>query len=332
MNFIRTYLVYYPIFWAGYLFFNITKKTNWYTYISFRRLFVLTKGQSNDSMSERLSRANPPYDFNSGKGLLGNLNSDEVQAIVNDINKNGFHIFDAKLPTQAIDELVKFSLQTNAKLVPASSNGITQSLYDNKNVLSPRYEFSEQDILNYPLIQQITTDQSLFVIAQKYLSCKPIQDLTAMWWSATFSKEASSEAAQLFHFDMDRIKFIKFFFYLTDVGSHNGPHCYVRGSHKVMPESVWRDGRITDEDVKKNFLKNDILEIAGPKGTVIAVDTRGLHKGKVLESGERLLLQVEFTNSLFGTTYNRINLSKSGLPEIKKLMSEYKNSFQRYDI
>ncbi len=326
------YFLYYPIFWVGYLFFKLTSKTNWYPYISFRRLFVLTKGGSNDSMSERLSRSNPPYELKTGNGVLGNLNDEAVEAIVNDIAKNGFHIFDVKLPAQAIEELTKFSLQTKAKLVPASSTGITQSLYDNKNILSPRYEFPEQDILNYPLIQQITCDQSLFVIAQKYLNCKPIQDLTAMWWSAAFSKEASSEAAQLFHFDMDRIKFIKFFFYLTDVDTHNGPHCYVRGSHKAMPESVWRDGRISDEDVVKSFPKNDVLEIAGPKGTIMAVDTRGLHKGKVLETGERLLLQVEFTNSLFGATYNRIDISKSGSPEIKKLMREYKHSFQRYVI
>lgn len=331
-KYLSAYFIYYPIFWVGYLFFKLTKKTNWYAYISFRRLFVFTKGGSNDAMSNRISKQHPPAALMETNGILGTLNNSNVSNIVNTIKTDGFYIFDVKLPQGVINELTDFALKTEATLVPPAKTGLTRSLYVRDNILSPRYEFSEQAILNFPLIQKITSDQNLFSIAQEYLACEPIQDLTAMWWSAAYSKDASSEAAQLYHFDMDRFKFIKFFFYLTDVDTNNGPHCYVRGTHKSMPDQVWRDGRIQDADVAKNFAAEDVLEIQGKKGTIMAVDTRGLHKGKVLNHGERLLLQVEFTNSLFGASYNTIDLSKSGTPEIKEAIKKSPYAFQRYKI
>jgi hypothetical protein len=283
-------------------------------------------------MSDSISRAHPPVPLNGVKGVLGELNTEKINAIVNDIKNDGYYVFQEKLSESAIDELTKFALRTEANLIPPAKDGTKRCLYDNKKIISPRYEFNEQEAFNDPLIQRITGDRSLFAVAQGYLNCMPIQDLTAMWWSAVFSKEASSEAAQLYHFDMDRFKFIKFFFYLTDVNLRNGPHCFIRGSHKWLPDLVRKDGRIPDEEVQKSFPAKDILEIEGKKGTILAVDTRGLHKGKVLESGERLLLQVEFTNSLFGAPYNQIDLRKNCTPELKALITQNKHSFQRFKI
>jgi hypothetical protein len=330
MDFFKIYFLYYPIFWAGYLLFKITGTTNWYPYVSFRRLFVFTRGASNDKMSARLSRQHPAIPMAKAKGILGELKTDKVNAIVDAIKKDGYYVFNEKLSDSSIDELTAFAMRTEANLVPPAKDGTKRSLYDRTHVVSPRYEFDEQAILSDGLIQRITCDRSLFAIAQGYLNCNPIQDLTAMWWSAAFSKEASSEAAQLYHFDMDRFKFIKFFFYLTDVDSHNGPHCFIRGSHKWLPDLVRKDGRIPDDEVRKSFSENDILEIEGKRGTILAVDTRGLHKGKVLERGERLLLQVEFTNSLFGAPYNEIDVSKNCIPELKELITKNKHSFQRF--
>ncbi len=326
----KTYLVYYPVFIVGYWLFKLTKKTNWYAFVAFRRLFVLTKGRSNDAMSEKLSKENPPYSTGTVSGALGQLSEQELSKVVSDIEKNGFCVFDAKLKEEDVNALVNFSLGLNAELIPPANNGTTTSRYDRANVLSPRYQFNESDVYSNTIVQELATDATLFAVAQKYLKCKPIQDLTAMWWSAAFTKEASSEAAQLYHFDMDRFKFIKFFFYLTDVDSSNGPHCYVRGTHKFMPEVLWKDGRIQDVEIAACYGKEDILEITGKKGTIMAVDTRGLHKGKVLEKGERLILQFEFTNSLFGATYETIDLQGKLKEPMKKFMSEHAYSYQRF--
>ena len=69
-----------------------------------------------------------------------------------------------------------------------------------------------------------------------------------------------------------------------------------------------RDGRIPDEEIVREYGQEAIVEITGKRGTLLAVDTRGFHKGKALESGDRLLFQVEYTNSLFGAPYNRMDI------------------------
>jgi hypothetical protein len=106
--------------------------------------------------------------------------------------------------------------------------------------------------------------------------------------------------AQLYHQDRDRLSFLKFFVYLTDVEVENGPHMYIRGTHRKTPWSLRSDGRKTDAIVEQAGLGGRVAEMIGPSGTLMAVDTAGLHKGKPPISGDRLVLQVEFATSLFG--------------------------------
>src|SRR6185503_13469174 len=114
-------------------------------------------------------------------------------------------------------------------------------------------------------------------------------------------------AGQLYHFDMDRIKWLKFFIYLTDVEAANGPHCFVRGSHRThgIPSSLLSKGyaRIRDAEVFQYYARETEVRFVAPRGTVIAEDTRGLHKGMEVLSGDRLMLQLQLSNSLFGAPY-----------------------------
>jgi hypothetical protein len=329
---IKTYFVHYPIFYLGYFLHNKIGYTFYYAYASFRNLFVFSKGKLNDTMSLNISKSYPPIKIKEVKGVLGNLIEGDVISIAQQIKNNGYYIFESKLDESVIEKLIDFSLNVPANLIPPHQNGTKKVKYNRNNILSPRYQFDEQDIFENKIIQEISFDPSLFEIAQYYLNCKPILDLTAMWWSAAFKKEASSEAAQLYHFDMDRIKFIKFFFYLTDVDSFNGPHCFIKGSHSKLPDKLYKDGRISDEEVLSSFSKDKLIEITGKKGSIIAVDTRGLHKGKVLEKGERLIFQVEFANSLFGAPYNTILLDNNTSPAIKKRIADNRYTYQRFNF
>ena len=156
-----------------------------------------------------------------------------------------------------------------------------------------------------------------------------------MWWSAPFKsneEKVRSKAAQLYHFDMDRIKFIKFFFYLSDVNTHNGPHCYIKSSHKNIPISLRRDGRFSDKEIFSEYPENYLVEITGQKGSILAVDTRGFHKGKPVEQGERLLLLIEFTNSLFGKTYNKIDLRNIISNETRETLAQFPHTYQRFQF
>jgi hypothetical protein len=78
----------------------------------------------------------------------------------------------------------------------------------------------------------------------------------------------------------------------------------VSGSHRrgAIPQKLLEQGysRLTDEEVEQQYKKDDFIEFSAPRGTIIAEDTRGLHKGKNVVREDRLVLQFQFCNSLFG--------------------------------
>src|SRR4029079_18875375 len=127
------------------------------------------------------------------------------------------------------------------------------------------------------------------------LGCKPIVEPIYLRWSTSLSSLASDEAAQRFHFDMDRLQWLKFFIYLTDVNEENGPHVFVKGTHRNngIPKQFRQQGyaRISDEEVSRFFPEDSIIKVTGSAGTIFAVDTRGLHKGMVVRAKDRLMLQ-----------------------------------------
>jgi hypothetical protein len=327
MKHVLKYTLYYPIFWAGYTIFNLTKKTPNISYLLFRKLYALTNGGINRFLSERLKKSHPVKPSFPAKGILGELDEAKTAAIISEIRKNGFYIFDRKADQNICDELIDFATKTPAFPIPNKNMGSVP--YDRTKLVAPRYQFNEQEMFALPAVQNLVTDPSILTVAGIYLESQPINDSVTMWWSTDFSKQASSEAAQLYHFDMDRIRFIKFFIYLTDVSPINGPHCYVRNSHREKPEALLADRRFSDEEITKAYPKEDQVEINGPKGTIIAVDTSGFHKGKPIEKGERLLFQIEYTNSLFGQKYNEIKLNDKASLQFKEAIKKHRYTFHR---
>ena len=82
--------------------------------------------------------------------------------------------------------------------------------------------------------------------------------------------------------------------------SDNGPHTVVQGTHQRVPKALSTDGRKDDDLVRSSGLWDKVIELTGPAGTFMAVDTAGLHKGQPPITGDRCVLQVEFATSLFG--------------------------------
>jgi hypothetical protein len=308
-------LIIYPfLFIGGLIRFIVVGNNGQQSFLAFRYLFVLTNGKSNDYVSKIIATLTPKYHSVLPKGILGHLTDEDVADVVKNLDGNGFHVFDTKLTTNEIESLTQFAEQTPVSYLEFDKKYITYStnkvLFDENNILSPRYQFKNTQLINNPLIQDLAFDQSLLRIANSFLNTKPILDIISMWWSVPFSKESEDRAAQKYHFDMDRFKFMKFFFYLTDVTSETGPHCYVKGSSKNIPSPVLADRRIEDTEIQANYPAEDIIELTAPKGSIIAVDTRGFHKGKSLTHGKRLLLQLQFSNSLFGSPLSKIENAK----------------------
>jgi Phytanoyl-CoA dioxygenase (PhyH) len=310
----------------------VTKRTPIAAAGSLRRLFVATDGRFNDAGARITSIVHPPVAVDDVQGVLGDLDADAVAAVARDIERNGYHVFDVRLGPATCERIIDFARRTPAKLVPAPKGGPAESTYEAAAPLAPRYAFDEHRSFELPELQELATDKSFMAIAQAYLKCRPINDLVAFWWSPAFGDAPSSEAAQLFHFDMDRPKFIKFFVYLTDVDAQHGPHVYVRSSHVRKPKALRRDGRIPDADVVAEYGADSIVEITGPAGTILAADTRGFHKGKAPQIGDRLLFQVEYANSLFGVPYNRISVGSGWSDRALEQLRRYPAVFQRFSL
>lgn len=326
---IKTFL-FVPLIPFGLVFFLITGRTTSWAYMAFRHIFVLTNGRFNDFLAKFIGVFHPFSKINA-KSLMADYSSSDLDQIVSEIRKNGYYEFNFSLGEEDLKDLMHFGENTSVRVLDINRKHVgflpEKKVIDFSNVISPRYQFEADDVLGNKTVQKIIFDSFFLNLAGKYLNCSPILDIITMWWSFPFKGRGTSQAAQMYHFDMDRIKFLKFFFYITDVHEANGPHCYVRGSHRHIPSGIRKDQRISDEDILNHFQKDHLMEFCGKKGTILAVDTRGLHKGKPLTEGKRLLFQIQFSNALFGAPYKGVN-TLVGNHAYRELIRDNRRTFQ----
>ena len=142
-------------------------------------------------------------------------------------------------------------------------------------------------------------------VAGLYLRCRPLITSVDCWQVVPIDPSPQAEAlysaaAQTYHYDMDWIKFVKFFIHLTDVDDGaSGPFEYVPGSHRHKHLAYYSDGRF-DQLVGDP----EVVVSLGPVGSVFAADTAGLHRdGRARGTASRLVLQVEFAVAAFGAKF-----------------------------
>ena len=133
---------------------------------------------------------------------------------------------------------------------------------------------------------------------------------------------------------MDRPKWIKVFIYLKDVDLDNGPHCFISKSHldDGINYNIRKYGysRIQDSLIQKYYSEEDIKYIVGKKGSLLFEDTRGLHKGLRVNKNSRLLLQFQYSSSLFGSKYKKISFPNNQTDLIKKMKKQNPLIFQAF--
>ncbi len=315
-------IIYKIIFRYGFNIFKITGKTPEKSYQALVNLYCLTGGQFNETLHEKvkLPKKNFGTEF---KGFLGHFTKSDFEIVDQTLRDDGYFCFQKLLSKETIEKLQKFAMVT-----PTKVRGYNEPvLFDPDKLVSEIYRFDIQDLVNNPDIQELIMDPVLINIARKYLDCEPIFDFAAMWWSAGFKKEASSDAAQLYHFDMDRIKWLKIFIYLNDVDDYNGPHCYVSGTHKVgvKPANILSRGyvRVSDEELKKCYPEDSFKVLPGIAGSVFAGDTMCWHKGKPLEIGKnRLMLEFEYSSFSFGANLPTM-VVKNASDKFREFCSNY---------
>lgn len=333
----------------GVLKYLLTKKNSEFSYQAMIRLFCLTQGHSTRFLVNILKKLYPPKGLKSSAGdnnlkftgVLGSFSQTQIEQIRDDIEKNGYHVFETKLDDESIKSLTEITQTTEAQIRRADNDPanlvLGKAKYSGGPAEAIRYDYSSEDLLKSKIVQKLISDKTILSVARSYLGVEPVIDIITMWWHTDFGKHPDSNAAQLYHFDMDRIKWLKFFFYLTDVDSDSGPHCFVKGTHnaELFPEHLLRRGyvRINDEEVRKSFSPEDIIEFTGRRGTIIAEDTAGLHKGKHVIKGARLIFQLEFAVSLFGSpNLDQFKIEKIQAPELQKSLHENPRVYEAFEL
>lgn len=326
------FFLYTPIFIIElflYIFFKKRNSQNSYQY--FIKLFSLFGYKPLKLISFFLSyrkkkiqdKLNLENIFNSGIAL---------KDVIIHLNKKGFFLRRNFLKKAVIKDILKF---LNTKKGFYYSDSYKSKKMFNLNLSKPKgtkFTYKANDLIQSTDIQNLLVSPTILSIAQNYLGCLPKIDILTAWWSFP-SKKADSRAAQYWHFDLDRPKWIKVFFFLTDCGEKNGPHKYIEGSHKVISNDIRRKGyvRLMDQEVEFHSIHEKIKVFTAEKGSILFEDTIGLHKGQKVERGNRLILQFQYSSSLFGSEIERIKLPKYQSENFSYYRKRYKEMFEVFN-
>lgn len=178
-----------------------------------------------------------------------------------------------------------------------------------KTILVAQYFNTEQ----CEPINALKNDPVLNQIAKLYLNCNAKCVGTNVWWTFPVvpTDHDKDEQAHMFHHDVDDVKFLKFFFYLTDVDKGDGAHIFVKNSvlnpPKIKITDGWRLRRFSDIEIENFYGPSKILELIGPAGTGFAEDTFGIHKARTPERSSRLLCQIQFSVHDLNAMHDRID-------------------------
>lgn len=312
-----------PIARRGYRRFRQEGQTSRAAYTAMRKLYASRDLGAFDRLVEASQSERPPEAVDPAGGLIHG----ELDRALAALESDGLAVLDTRLPVGWCDELEATARSADCSLIGAAAGAGARRRFDPDHPVAVRYDVDESTVLASPVTQRLLADPSLLALAQRYLGGSPVQDLAAMWWSAP-GAGPSSEAAQQFHHDLDRLRFVKLFAYLTDVDEGAGPHVFVRGSHRSTPTALRADRRFDDEEVMAHFGPEAVVHVTGGRGTLFLADTRGLHKGMPVQRGHRLVFQLEWATSLYGYPAARHALDPL-VPELAEAIARHPAVFER---
>ena len=270
------------------------------SYSLMRKFYSLSRGKSSQALSwlPRLLHPSKSRDTAS------------ISLVVQSLKSHGFHKIDEPSGrVQALCERLRSELSAYPiyEVTQNFETGlkyatIHSALVDSSRT-SVRLNFHRKDVVGSIYAWKIISELKMVDIADLYLGCDPVLTSIDSWYVVPIQGDGEqdviySAAAQTFHYDMDWIKFVKFFVNLTDVDESHGPFEFVSDSHKVKSKGYYKDGRF------ESLLDQSVLiKATGPTGSVLMADTSGIHRDGRATSGFRQVLQVEFAVSSFGAKF-----------------------------
>lgn len=315
----------------GYVNYLKTGITKFDAYYSFRHLHFLTNNRLNKLMIFLTSIVNPNQSIKDKK-VLGN----SISQVVESIKEKGYFIFDQTISENIINSISNFALDNNS--YPIFSNKKYSECFEGEGVLfkdteyiTTRYEYQLKDLLNNPDIFNLLLQEDFSEISKQYFNSKALLSNLNMWWTTPIKEEFDRYTGQVFHIDIDRSQALLFIIYINDVDENNGPHIYVQNTHQSKPLCFLQDRRMNPQELEDYYSKENMIEITGKKGTVFVIDSLGFHRGKPLDTNNRLALKYEYSVDGFGEILSDLRIKN---PETKKIVEqlaeEHEHTFSKF--
>tara|TARA_R110000851_G_scaffold6909_7_gene27291 strand:- start:20250 stop:21134 length:885 start_codon:yes stop_codon:yes gene_type:complete len=133
-------------------------------------------------------------------------------------------------------------------------------------------------------------------IAESYLEAPPRVRNILTWLHPSGGNQMRTRS-QRWHRDQCSSKMLKIFVYMKDITEKQGPLQYVSSSkygaknNFLWPNihnGIWETHGYLDQKATSEIPRFDVLTATGPPGTIIFVDTNGIHRGGFVEEGIRM--------------------------------------------
>ena len=158
-----------------------------------------------------------------------------------------------------------------------------------------QYEYLKSGIgLDNPIVQMYMQD--LFIdMATEFHGVSP-KVRNILTWIHPQNPIQQERASQVWHRDQEDWEIFKVFVLFSKVGPNNGPTQYIRktqhgGKYGDITNNM--NGQTTSV-FKYDLPTEEIVSCEGDPGTIVFMNTNGLHKGGLIKEGVRIMTQANF--------------------------------------
>ncbi len=232
------------------------------------------------------------------------------------ISKNKSFITFEKIPSNEINFL-KEEIMKNKIFISQNDQGhnlkyLTDGSIDFKyysKINATRLMFSSKDLIASKKVFEFVEKYNFNELLNNYFNCKLYLQKIDSWITLPVPKDIDDyelmtkyDDTQQWHRDVDKLKDVKVFIYLSDVNTDDdGPFQLVINSNKTIWFNPYNYSnrikfRVKNYLIQKNHNK-DIHTFYGSKGTVFAADTRAFHRGKAIreKNNFRFIFQLYYS-------------------------------------
>jgi len=320
-------IVYFPFFIIEIFLYKLFKKKNSEkAYQELIKLFIIFGRKPNILISNFLKSKKINFFKNKFEYSVF-----DKETVLKKLKSEGLYIKEGFLTEGVRSNILKYLL--NTKGIYYKEN-LSSNCYELVNLKEPKYNifrYHTDDLVNCEEIQDLMVNNEILEIAQEYLNGLPKLDLVESWWTFP-SEQVDMHNAQMWHFDIDRTRWLKIFIFLDDCFENNGPHSFIKKTHNKIPFNIRKKGyvRINDEDINNNINITDIKKVTAKKGSILFEDTMGLHRGENVKEKNRIVLQLQYSTCFFGNIEKKIAMPKNMSKKFEIAIRNYPNIFENF--